>query len=299
MSSFQLDTLKVILLSVMRRARAKRLYYYMGTQLTGQLFNILGSKADELIVASMMSLEIFGIYASIKQLVIQGTSFAAPLIRRFTMPYFSRDRLSDGPRGDRTISIFVWSNAAYITFFLTLAIGAGLVTQFVLGPRFVNHADMLIRFAVLWSFQTFAGATMSAYLQSTGSPFKALAWMSIQVIVQLAVMWATISLGLENMLFWASVSYATMAFSYHLWFFREEAGLTVAQVFRRILSPVIFYYALAAAIIWGLRSLSLPSVFEIVGASIFVGAVVFFSLRERNSQVNIEHQASRGALRQR
>jgi hypothetical protein len=123
--------------------------------------------------------------------------------------------------------------------------------------------------------------------------------MSIQVIVQLAVMWATISLGLENMLFWASVSYATMAFSYHLWFFREEAGLTVAQVFRRILSPVIFYYALAAAIIWGLRSLSLPSVFEIVGASIFVGAVVFFSLRERNSQVNIEHQASRGALRQR
>jgi O-antigen/teichoic acid export membrane protein len=299
MSSFQLDTLKVILLSVMRRARAKRLYSYMGTQLTGQLFNILGSKADELIVASMMSLEIFGIYASIKQLVIQGTSFAAPLIRRFTMPYFSRDRLSDGPRGDRTISIFVWSNAAYITFFLTLAIGAGLVTQFVLGPRFVNHADMLIRFAVLWSFQTFAGATMSAYLQSTGSPFKALAWMSIQVIVQLAVMWATISLGLENMLFWASVSYATMAFSYHLWFFREEAGLTVAQVFRRILSPVIFYYALAAAIIWGLRSLSLPSVFEIVGASIFVGAVVFFSLRERNSQVNIEHQASRGALRQR
>jgi O-antigen/teichoic acid export membrane protein len=293
MSSFQMDTLKVILASVTRRARATRLYYYMGTQLTGQLFNILGSKADELIVASMMSLEVFGIYASIKQLVIQGTSFAAPLIRRFTMPYFSRDRLTDGPRADRTISIFVWSNAAYITFFLTLAIGSGLVTQFILGPRFVDHADMLIRFSVLWSFQTFAGATMSAYLQSTGSPFKALAWMSIQVIVQLAVMWATISLGLDNMLFWASVSYATMAFSYHLWFFHEEAGLTHAQVLRRILSPVVFYYALAAAIIWALRSLSLPNVFEIAGASIFVGAVVFFSLRERNSHLTMQHRAAR------
>ncbi|MGF6478235.1 oligosaccharide flippase family protein [Paraburkholderia sp. JPY419] len=299
MSSFQLDTLKVMLVSVTRRARATRLYYYMGTQLTGQLFNILGGKADELIVASTMSLEIFGIYASIKQLVVQGTSFASLLIRRFTMPYFSRDRLSDRPRADKTISVFVWSNAAYITFFLTLAIGSRLVTQSVLGPRFLVHADMLIQFAVLWSFQTFAGATMSAYQQSTGSPFKALAWMSIQVIVQLAVMWATISLGLEKMLSWASVSYAAMALSYHLWFFREEAGLTTAQVFRRILSPVLFYYALAAAIIWALRSLLLPNVFEIVGAAIFVGAVAVFSLRERNSALMIVHGASGSGLRQR
>lgn len=282
LSSFQRDTLKWILLSIPRRVRVGRLYHYMSTQLGGQLFNILGSKADELIVASTMSLEIFGIYASIKQLVTQGASFAAPLIRRLTMPYFSRDRLSDDRHASKTVAVFVWSNAAYVSFFLSLAIASGLLTEFVLGPRFVPHADMLIRFCVLWSIQTFAGATMSAYLQSTGAPFKALAWMATQVIVQLSVMWGTRSLGLENMLFWASVSYATLAIAYHLWFFHHEAELTLAQVFKRILAPVLFYYALSALIIWVLRSLRLPSYFEVAGAFIFVAAVVLLSLREGN-----------------
>jgi O-antigen/teichoic acid export membrane protein len=280
LSSFQFDTLKVMLSSLARKARAGKLYHYMSTQVAGQLFNILGSKADELIVASTMSIEVFGVYASIKQLVIQGTSFAAPLIRRMTMPYFSRDRLSGGARADGTISIFVWSNAAYIGFFMTLAIGAGLVTQFVLGPRFETHVDLLIRFCVLWSFQTFAGATMSAYLQSTGAPYKALAWMSAQVIVQLAVMWATVARGLDQMLSYAIVSYAMLAFGYHVWFFQREAGLSLTRVVRRVLSPAIFFYALAAAIVWGLRSLALPNVYEIAGAAVFLSAVVLTSLRE-------------------
>jgi O-antigen/teichoic acid export membrane protein len=292
MASFQRSTLKTILASCTRRARSNKLYYYMATQLTGQVFNILGSKADELIVASTMSLEIFGIYASLKQLVIQGASFAAPLIRRLTMPYFSRDRLSDGAKSDHTVSIFVWSNAAYICFFLTLATSAGLVTQFVLGQKFLPHIDLLIRFSVLWSLQTFAGSTFSAYFQSTGAPFKALAWMSIQVLVQLVVMRTAIWLGLDLMLLCASLSYASMAFIYHIWFFKTEARLSVAYICRRILWPVVFYYLLAGAIIAGTRTLALPYVFEVFASGIFVAIVVLFSVRFHLAQPSLRKNIS-------
>lgn len=292
MASFQRSTVKTILAGCMRRTRSNKLYYYMSSQLTGQVFNILGGKADELIVASTMSLEIFGIYSSLKQLVIQGASFVAPLIRRLTMPYFSRDRLSDGATADRTVSIFVWSNAAYIGFFLTLAISADLVTEWVLGQRFLQHVDLLIRFSFLWSLQTFAGATISAYLQSTGAPFKALAWMSIQVVVQLVVMRATIWLGLDHMLFCASLSYATMAFIYHVWFFSTEAGLPVTHICRRILLPVVFYYVLAGVILLGMRRLHLPYLFEILAAAVFVGIVGVLSIRSNSSSPSIRNEAA-------
>lgn len=281
LAAFQHRFLRLMLATCTRRARSSRLYYYMGSQLTAQVVNILGIKADELIVAGTMSLEVFGIYSSIKQLVLQGGAFIAPLIRRLSMPYFSRDRLDDTQRRDNAISIFVWSNAAYIVFFLTLAIAARLATQFALGPHFEQHAGLLIQFCVLLSLQTFAGATVSAYLQSTGAPFKALTWMLIQVGLQLLVMRGSIGFGLTRMLWCASLAYAVMGVVYHVWFFRREAALPVVKIVVRILLPVVLYYAAAGGIIAVMKALALPNLFDMGGAALFVGVAVLVTLGRR------------------
>jgi O-antigen/teichoic acid export membrane protein len=279
MTRFHSKVMSAMIASCTRARRKSKLYAYAVTQMLSQVIDIFGNKADEMIVASSMPIELFGIYASIKQIVIQAISFANPIIRRLTMPYFSRDRLIDGTLNRHTISILAWSNAAYIVFFLGLAISSGLLTEWVLGKRFLPYVDLFTALSVLWSVRAFAGGTISAFLQSTGKPFRDLTWTATQVGMQLIVMRNTIQFGLLTMIACACVSCAVMAVLYHIRFYMKYADYTVGQVARWVLLPTATYYLLGATTIQTLRKLSLPYESQLFAAAAFVGCVLIFMRR--------------------
>jgi hypothetical protein len=279
MTRFQSRAFKAMLAGCTRTKRKSKLYAYAVTQMLSQVIDIFGNKADEMIVASSMPIELFGVYASIKQIVIQAISFASPIIRRLTMPYFSKDRLINGVLNTHTISILAWSNAAYIVFFLALAISSGFVTEWVLGKRFVPYVDLFTALSILWSVRAFAGGTISAYLQSTGKPFRDLTWTAVQVVIQLIVMRSTIQFGFLTMIACACLSCALIAVLYHIRFYMKYADYSVGEVARCVLLPTAIYYLLGGMTIEALRELSWPNEFQMVAAAAFAGCVLVFMHR--------------------
>ncbi|CAB3646063.1 hypothetical protein LMG24238_00741 [Paraburkholderia sediminicola] len=230
---------------------------YAVAQMLGQVSNTLAAKADELIVAAAMPLETFGIYSSMKQLVIQAVAFVAPMVRRLTMPFFAnhKGRIAEKSRPAPN-KLICWSNAVYIGFFVSLALLSEASTKLIFGERFINHADWLILFAMLWSVRTFAGGAISAFLQSTGAPIADFWWTLVQLIVQTAVMLIAAPSGVYVMLISAIVSYLIVAVVGYLTIYRWKSRAAVYEVVTIILIPAFSYYVIGLSLLW------LESVFE-------------------------------------
>ncbi|AXL48802.1 hypothetical protein DSC91_000354 [Paraburkholderia caffeinilytica] len=247
---------------------------YAVAQMLGQVSNTLAAKADELIVAAAMPLETFGIYSSMKQLVIQAVAFVAPVVRRLTMPFFASHRGGASEKSRLTPNnLICWSNAVYIGFFVSLALASEPLTRFIFGSKFINHTDWLILFAVLWSVRTFAGGAISAYLQSTGAPLADFWWTLVQLIVQTTVMLMTSPSGVYVMLISAIVSYLVVAVLGYLTIYRWKSRVSVCEVVVIIIIPALSYYVIGLSLLW------LESAFEIywidaVCVLIFMCAVI-------------------------
>ncbi|MFM0431046.1 oligosaccharide flippase family protein [Paraburkholderia aspalathi] len=224
---------------------------YAVAQMLGQVSNTLAAKADELIVAAAMPLETFGIYSSMKQLVIQAVAFVAPVVRRLTMPFFAdhRGRVAEKFRPAPN-KLICWSNAVYIGFFVSLALISEASTKFIFGARFASHADWLILFAVLWSVRTFAGGAISAFLQSTGAPIADFWWTLVQLIVQTAVMLIAAPSGVYVMLISAIVSYLIVAIVGYLTVYRWKSRAAVYEVVTIIIIPAFSYYIIGLSLLW-------------------------------------------------
>lgn len=231
-----------------RRGRRAATVSYALAQVLGQIANVLAAKADEMIVAATMPLAVFGIYASLKQLVVQSVAFVSPIVRRMTMPLFAMQRRGTRAAGWTTGQVIGWSNAAYVAFFLALALNAELVTRLLYGHAFAAHAQWLAWFAVVWSLRTFAGATTSALLQSTGAPLTDLTWTALQAAMQTLVLLATASHGIAFMLLSAALAHATLGIAGHLMLVAGRAGVSRRQAAVRWLLPAAAYYTMAAAL---------------------------------------------------
>ncbi|NML96698.1 oligosaccharide flippase family protein [Paraburkholderia sp. RP-4-7] len=247
---------------------------YAVAQMLGQVSNTLAAKADELIVAAAMPLETFGIYSSMKQLVIQAVAFVAPVVRRLTMPFFANHRGGIAGKSRFTPNkLICWSNAVYIGFFVSVALTSEPSTRFIFGSRFIIHADWLILFALLWSVRTFAGGGISAFLQSTGAPLTDFWWTLVQLIVQTTVMLMAAPNGVYVMLISAIVSYLIVGVLGYLTIYRRKSGASVSEVVTMIIIPAFLYYIFGLSLLW------LESVFEIywvdaLCAFIFMCAVI-------------------------
>ncbi|KND60417.1 hypothetical protein BVER_03871c [Candidatus Burkholderia verschuerenii] len=217
---------------------------YAVAQLLGQIANIMAAKADEMIVAATMPLAVYGIYGSLKQLVVQAGAFVAPMIRRTTMPLFADLRRGTAGVFWTVSQLIGWSNAIYIGFFLAIALNADLVTYLLFGKRFVGHADWLAWFAFLYSWRTFVGGGISAMLQSTGAPFVDLAWSAIQAVVQTVVLYVAAPYGVETMMISASIAYGVLGVIGHLVIVGRRCKVAQREVVLSLLLPVVGYFAI-------------------------------------------------------
>jgi O-antigen/teichoic acid export membrane protein len=231
-----------------REREAARVYAtvsYAVAQLLGQIANLMAAKADEMIVAATMPLAVYGIYGSLKQLVIQAGAFVAPMLRRTTMPLFADLRRGASGVFWTVGQLLGWTNAVYIGFFLAIALNADLVTYVLYGPRFVAHADWLAWFALLYAWRTFAGGGISAMLQSTGAPFVDLTWSAIQAVIQTVVLYVAAPFGVETMMIAASVAYAVLGVIGHLWIVGGRGKVPKREIVMTLLLPVVGYFAFA------------------------------------------------------
>jgi O-antigen/teichoic acid export membrane protein len=262
-----------------RKGNAKATASYALAQLLSQFVNVMGGKADEMLVGATMPLAVFGVYSSMKQFVLQANAFISPMVRRTTMPLFAawrRDAPERLPSIERAIC---WSTSIYVCFYLSLALSSGLVTKLLYGHAFAHYADWLGWLALLWAVRAFENGTISAFMQSTGAPFVDLGWSSVQSAAQAGVLVLMSRFGIERMLLGVIVVQAVLAVIGHYFLLGKRAGMGVVPVVSKILLPVGGFFVLALLfaaleraldIVWlqPLFSAALAGVIAVVTASV-------------------------------
>jgi O-antigen/teichoic acid export membrane protein len=240
-----------------RKGNAKATASYALAQLLSQFVNVMGGKADEMIIGATMPLAVFGVYSSMKQFVLQASAFISPMVRRTTMPLFATWR-PDAPERLRSIErVVCWSTSIYVCFYLAIALSAGLITRVLYGQAFLGYADWLMYLAFLWSVRTFENGTISAFLQSTGAPFVDLAWAAVQSGAQAAVLLATSKFGVEPMLLGVIIVQAVLAVGGHFVVLGKRSGIGAATIASKVLLPVAGFHVLALLLALITRTLEL------------------------------------------
>ena len=228
------------------KGSAKATTSYALAQLLSQFVNVMGGKADEMLVGATMPLAVFGIYSSMKQFVQQANAFISPMVRRTTMPLLSTWRKDAPERLPSIVRVVCWSTSIYVCFYLALALSSGLVTKVLFGHAFTNYADWLGWLALLWAVRAFQAGTISAFLQSTGAPFVDLGWSALQSVAQAAVLVVMSRFGVERMLLGVIVVQGGLAILGHCVLLGKRAGIGVAGVAVKVLLPVAGFFGLAA-----------------------------------------------------
>ena len=250
------------------KGSAKATASYALAQLFGQFVNVLGGKADEVIVGATMPLAVFGVYSSMKQFVLQASAFISPMMRRTTMPLFAAWRADAPGRFGEFERVVCWSTSLYACFFLALALNAGLVTKVLYGHAFLGYSDWLACLALLWSVRAFEGGTISAFLQSTGAPFVDVGYAMLQTAVQASLLLVTARYGIERMLLVVIAVQSVIAVIGHFVLLGKRARMGASAVTFKLLLPTACFYAIALSLA------ALERAFEIVWLQPVFGIVL-------------------------
>lgn len=227
------------------KGNAKATASYALAQLLSQFVNVMGGKADEMLVGATMPLAVFGVYSSMKQFVLQASAFISPMVRRTTMPLFATWRPDAPERLPSIERVVCWSTSIYVCFYLALALSSGVVTKLLYGHAFLHYADWLGWLALLWAVRAFENGTISAFLQSTGAPFVDLGWAAVQSAAQAAVLLIMSKFGVERMLLGVIVVQGVLAVFGHYFLLGKRAGLGVGGIASKVLLPVAGFFGLA------------------------------------------------------
>lgn len=240
-----------------RKGDAKAPASYALAQLLSQFVNVMGGKADEMIIGATMPLAVFGIYSSMKQLLNQASAFILPIVRRTTMPLFAQWRPEAPERLPSIVRVMCWSTSIYVCFYLAIALSSGLITKVLFGHAFLGHADWLGCLALLWAVRTFQGGSISAFLQSTGAPFIDLGWSAVQSAVQAAVLLVMSRYGVDRMLFAVIVVQGVLGILGHYALLGKRAGIAATTITSKMVLPAAGFFAFAVLLAMLERALDL------------------------------------------
>jgi hypothetical protein len=164
------------------------------------------------------------------------------------MPLFAAWRADAPDRFGEFERVVCWSTSLYACFFLALGLNAGLVTKLLFGHAFLGYSDWLACLALLWSVRAFEGATISAFLQSTGAPFVDVGYAMLQTAVQAAVLAVMAQFGIERMLLAVIAVQSVIAVAGHFVLLGKRARMGYAAVAWKLLLPALCFHALALSL---------------------------------------------------